>query len=36
LPEEQIARVFSVDAYLRNVDAIFERVFGEALQNRER
>jgi len=29
LPEEEIAHVFSVDAYLRNVGAIFERVFGE-------
>ena len=28
LSEEQIARVFSVNAYLRNVDAVFERVFG--------
>jgi adenylosuccinate lyase len=29
LSEEQIARVFSLDTYLRNVDAIFARVFGE-------
>src|SRR3989442_812695 len=31
LPEEQIARAFSVDAYLRTVDALFEREFSEAL-----
>ena len=31
LTEEQIARVFSLDTYLRNVDAIFARVFGEKL-----
>src|SRR6059058_546791 len=36
LTEEQIAHVFSVDTYLRNVDKIFARVFDEALQNRER
>ena len=29
LSEDQIARVFSLDTYLRNVDAIFARVFGE-------
>ncbi len=29
LSEEQIARVFSLDTYLRNVDAVFARVFGE-------
>ena len=34
LSAEQIAKVFSLDTYLRNVDAIFARVFG--LQNRER
>src|SRR5437588_9811656 len=34
LPAEQIANVFSLETYLRNVDAIFARVF--ALQNRER
>ena len=28
LSEEQIARVFSLDTYLRNVDAVFARVFG--------
>src|SRR6184192_364288 len=28
LSAEQIAKVFSLDAYLRNVDAIFARVFG--------
>ncbi|HEV7843295.1 MAG TPA: adenylosuccinate lyase [Pyrinomonadaceae bacterium] len=28
LSPEQIARVFSLDTYLRNVDAIFARVFG--------
>ena len=27
LSEEQIARVFSLDTYLRNVDAVFARVF---------
>jgi adenylosuccinate lyase len=27
LSEEQIARVFSLETYLRNVDAVFERVF---------
>src|SRR5438132_56416 len=36
LTVEQIAHVFSVDTYLRNVDKIFARVFDEALQNRER
>ena len=34
LSAEQIAKVFSLDTYLRNVDAIFARVF--ALQNHER
>src|SRR5437870_5322968 len=34
LSTEQIANVFSLETYLRNVDAIFARVF--ALQNRER
>ena len=34
LSGERIANVFSLDTYLRNVDAIFARVF--ALQNRER
>ena len=34
LSAEQIANVFSLETYLRNVDAIFVRVF--ALQNRER
>jgi adenylosuccinate lyase len=29
LSREQIARAFSLDTYLRNVDAIFARVFGE-------
>ena len=29
LSEEEIARVFSLDTYLRNVDAVFARVFGE-------
>src|SRR5205809_689386 len=29
LSEEQIARVFSLDTYLRNVDRVFARVFGE-------
>jgi adenylosuccinate lyase len=29
LSAEQIARVFSVNTYLRNVDAVFARVFGE-------
>jgi adenylosuccinate lyase len=29
LSEDQIARVFSLDTYLRNVDAVFARVFGE-------
>src|SRR6266481_1355225 len=29
LSEEQITRVFSLDTYLRNVDAVFVRVFGE-------
>jgi adenylosuccinate lyase len=33
LSAEQIANVFSLETYLRNVDAIFARVF--ALQNRE-
>ena len=28
LNQEQIDRVFSLDTYLRNVDAVFERVFG--------
>ncbi len=28
LSEEQIARVFSLDTYLRNVDEVFKRVFG--------
>jgi adenylosuccinate lyase len=28
LSEEKIARVFSLDTYLRNVDAVFARVFG--------
>jgi adenylosuccinate lyase len=28
LSKEQIDRVFSLDTYLRNVDAIFRRVFG--------
>ena len=28
LAEDQIARVFSLDTYLRNVDAVFARVFG--------
>lgn len=28
LSEDQIARVFSLDTYLRNVDAVFARVFG--------
>jgi adenylosuccinate lyase len=28
LSEEQIARVFSLNTYLRNVDAVFARVFG--------
>src|SRR5437660_9970821 len=36
LSEEQIAHVFSLETYLRNVDKIFARVFDEALQNRER
>jgi len=36
LSEDEIARVFSLDTYLRSVDKIFARVFGEALQNRER
>jgi adenylosuccinate lyase len=30
LSSEQIARVFSIDYYLRNVDKIYRRVFGEA------
>jgi adenylosuccinate lyase len=30
LTSEEIARVFSLDTYLRNVDVIFERVFGSA------
>ena len=30
LSEAEIARVFSLDTYLRNVDTIFARVFGEA------
>src|SRR2546425_234259 len=34
LSTEQIANAFSLETYLRNVDAIFARVF--ALQNRER
>jgi len=34
LSAEQIANVFALETYLRNVDAIFARVF--ALQNRER
>jgi len=29
LSEEKIARVFSLDTYLRNVDRVFVRVFGE-------
>src|SRR5207244_12917105 len=29
LPQEQIDRVFSLDTYLRNVDAVFARVFRE-------
>jgi adenylosuccinate lyase len=29
LSEDLIARVFSLDTYLRNVDAVFARVFGE-------
>jgi adenylosuccinate lyase len=29
LSEEQIAGVFSLDTYLRNIDAVFARVFGE-------
>src|SRR5437879_692076 len=32
LPAEQIANVFSLEPYLRNVDKIFARVFDEALQ----
>src|SRR5437660_1693329 len=32
LSTEQIANVFSLETYLRNVDAIFARVFDEALQ----
>src|SRR3989441_6851990 len=34
LSKDQIKKIFSLDSYLRNVDAIFARVF--ALQNRER
>jgi adenylosuccinate lyase len=30
LSEDQIARVFALDTYLRNVDAIFTRVFKRA------
>jgi len=30
LSEEQIARVFSLDTYLRNIDKIFARVFNRA------
>jgi adenylosuccinate lyase len=30
LSDEQIERVFSIDHYLRNVDKIYQRVFGEA------
>ena len=33
LSEEQIARVFSLETYLRNVDAVFERVFSAAATN---
>jgi adenylosuccinate lyase len=29
LSPKEIERVFALDAYLRNVDTIFERVFGE-------
>jgi adenylosuccinate lyase len=32
LTSEQIERVFALDTYLRNVDVIFERVFGSASQ----
>ena len=31
LSRDQLAQVFSVDAYLRNVDLIFERVFGKQI-----
>ena len=30
LSEKEISRVFSLDTYLRNVDAVFARVFGES------
>ena len=30
LPRDAIERAFDLDAQLRNVDAIFERVFGES------
>jgi adenylosuccinate lyase len=33
LSPEQIDRVFSLDTYLRNVDAVFARVFNEASNN---
>ena len=33
LPEDAIERVFSLDYYLRNVDTIFGRVFGEGRDN---
>jgi len=31
LPRERVERVFSLDTYTRNVDRIFERVFGKAV-----
>jgi adenylosuccinate lyase len=34
LSEEQIARVFSLDTYLRNVDAVFARVFGKGAKTK--
>jgi adenylosuccinate lyase len=34
VPREAIARAFDLDAQLRNVDAIFERVFGNAGRDR--
>jgi len=34
VPGEAIERAFDLDAQLRNVDAIFARVFGDAAQDR--
>jgi adenylosuccinate lyase len=31
LPREEVERAFSVEGYLRNVDAVFARVFADSL-----